>query len=251
MNTLLIGQAEVIDPVMPKVRKMLDNPGVYICGDSANPEATVVLVSDGGRIYSLQPDADLDPARFLPTLMAHGPYRGDVNPDVRTHAATWRANGEPDPHAGHYDAERAALSLGWMTDDEIANGVFMHGDGPLDLKRALAKDPSYHPAIVWLTAAKDRIRWLSRALEKELASPWTDKAAGLPTEPGWYLVMLEPDNDWGLMSDTALQVEFGAYMTKPKAFTFSDAGWHDKEDITDAVVSWAKLPAPPVRKAGA
>jgi hypothetical protein len=40
----------------------------------------------------------------------------------------------------------------------------MYGNEPPDIKRALARDPDYHPAIVWLDAAKDRIRWLSRSL---------------------------------------------------------------------------------------
>lgn len=79
--------------------------------------------------------------------------------------------------------------------------------------------------------------------------PWTAKADALPTEPGWYLVMLEPDNDWGLMSDTALQVEFDAYKNKPKAFTcFYE--YHGDEDITEAVLEWMPTPQPPARKEG-
>jgi hypothetical protein len=90
----------------------------------------------------------------LPTLMAQTP------------AAEWREKGEADPHAGHYDGERAALTLGKLTDDELANGVFMNADQPLNIERTLARDPEYHPPIDWLTAAKERIRWLSRALVK-------------------------------------------------------------------------------------
>lgn len=85
-----------------------------------------------------------------------------------TPANTWRAAGEPDPHAGHYDGERAALALGDFTDDELANGAFMNYDAPFDLSAVLAKKPGYHAPIIWMTAVKDRIRWLSRALVKEV-----------------------------------------------------------------------------------
>ena len=68
-----------------------------------------------------------------------------------TPAAKWRENGEPDPFEGQrYDEERALLCKGGLTDDEIANEVFLR------------------PNIGNTTAAKERIRWLSRALEKAL-----------------------------------------------------------------------------------
>jgi len=91
-------------------------------------------------------------------------------PAAATPAAQWREKGDPDPHGDRYDCERAALAMGKLTDDELANGVFLHGDGthgrpPLELVIA----GKAHMPIAWLTAAKDRIRWLSRALEKERA----------------------------------------------------------------------------------
>lgn len=64
-----------------------------------------------------------------------------------TPAAEWREKGEPDPHGDYYDCERARLCHGDLTDDQIANAVYLH------------------PTIGYLTAAKERIRWLSRALE--------------------------------------------------------------------------------------
>lgn len=92
------------------------------------------------------------------------------NPDdptiPRTPAAQWREKGEPDPHAGQYDCERARLTLGQYSDDELANGAFMNYDQPLDVKRAMSGDKTYHPPIAWMTAGKDRIRWLSRSLVK-------------------------------------------------------------------------------------
>lgn len=88
-----------------------------------------------------------------------------------TPAAKWRASGEQDPHAGQYDGERAALALGHLTDDELANAVYMGGNEPLNIERLLAKDPTYHSPVALLTAAKERIRWLSRTLEQALAQP--------------------------------------------------------------------------------
>lgn len=81
--------------------------------------------------------------------------------------------------------------------------------------------------------------WRTRAV-----SQWARASDRLPTEPGWYLVMLAPDNDWGLMSDTPLQVEFDAYKSKPQAFTCV-YDWKSDEDITEAVTHWMPLPAAP------
>ncbi|MFM0432312.1 hypothetical protein PQQ75_25100 [Paraburkholderia aspalathi] len=86
-----------------------------------------------------------------------------------TPSATWRANGEPDPHFKQYDCERATLTLGTLTDDELANGAFMNYDRRQSLSEMLNPQPGQHMPIVWMTAAKERIRWLSRALERALA----------------------------------------------------------------------------------
>jgi hypothetical protein len=71
--------------------------------------------------------------------------------EITTPAAYWRVEGQPDPHGRRYDCERAALCGGSMSDDVVANAVYLD------------------PSIANLTAAKDRIRWLSRALEAALA----------------------------------------------------------------------------------
>jgi len=81
-----------------------------------------------------------------------------------TPSSHWRAEGATDPHAGHYDGERAALTMGNLTDDELANGAFMNYDMPLNLAGILAG--THASPIAWMTAVKDRIRWLSRSLEK-------------------------------------------------------------------------------------
>jgi len=87
----------------------------------------------------------------------------------KTPAAKWRQEGQADPHGDHYNCQRAALTLGELTDDELANGVFLHGNEPLNINALLRRTPGYHSAVVWLTAGKDRIRWLSRALEESKA----------------------------------------------------------------------------------
>ncbi|MEX0180064.1 MULTISPECIES: hypothetical protein [unclassified Stenotrophomonas] len=78
-----------------------------------------------------------------------------------TPGSRWAASGEPDPHGTRYDCERAALVMGDLTDDELANAVFMHGNERQTMADLVG---GATPAIAYLTAAKDRIRWLSRAL---------------------------------------------------------------------------------------
>lgn len=90
-----------------------------------------------------------------------------------TPAAKWRIEGQPDPHPHLLDKEREDLVMGDMTDDELANAVFMHGNTPMTPAIAqLIIEGKAHSSHVYLTAAKDRIRWLSRKLvqaEEELA----------------------------------------------------------------------------------
>lgn len=80
----------------------------------------------------------------------------------RTSSSQWAANGSPDPHGDRYACERAALAMGDLTDDELANAVFMHGNEQPSIADLMA-GKAFLP-IAYLTAAKDRIRWLSRAL---------------------------------------------------------------------------------------
>lgn len=108
---------------------------------------------------------------YAPQLEALGELLATVdcdNPDkpLATPGAQWRAAGEADPHGDRYACGRAALALGHLSDDELANGAFMNYDGVLDIARIMAKDPDYHSPIAWMTAVKDRIRWLSRQLEE-------------------------------------------------------------------------------------
>lgn len=81
-----------------------------------------------------------------------------------TPSSNWAAAGEPDPHGDRYNCERAALVMGNITDDELANGAFLNYDQPLNLAGILAG--THSAPIAWMTAVKDRIRWLSRKLEQ-------------------------------------------------------------------------------------
>lgn len=74
-----------------------------------------------------------------------------------TPAANWRQEGKTDPHNTRYECQRVDLIMGQLTDDEIANAVF------------LCDHRTSFDSIVYLTAAKDRIRWLSRSNEALIA----------------------------------------------------------------------------------
>lgn len=108
-----------------------------------------------------------------------------------TPSSRWAENGEPDPHGNSYACERASLALGKLTDDELANAVFMHDHRNLDLAAILAGEPS---SIALLTAAKERIRWLSRMLAHPPAPAVPDGYALVPVEPtnGMLAAWLSP-----------------------------------------------------------
>lgn len=98
--------------------------------------------------------------------------------DRQTTAAKWRDNGEPDPHGKTYECQRHELVMGDLTDDELANAVFIFGNGPFPSIAQLQAGTA-RPPIVYLTAAKDRIRWLSR--QEVAASRRAENAAQLVT----------------------------------------------------------------------
>lgn len=135
------------------------------------------------RVYSL-----IELTRMLEAMVA-------LAQSQRTPAARWRENGEPDPFEGQgYDRERARLCMGHLTDDELANEVFLY-DHRSGLK-----------SLAYLTAAKERIRWLSRALVKMAEQParaWMDPATGLASaHPGGpYTVELVPRQTYHSMMD--------------------------------------------------
>lgn len=116
-NPILIGQAEEIDLVQPHVRAMLENPGVYIAGDTEHPDYTIVLVvTEPGTVHAMSPDDEpLAPERFLPTVTLRGPYRAD----------------EPD-EAETLRARNAELELACAQAVEFATYVEEHAKGKME-----------------------------------------------------------------------------------------------------------------------
>ena len=84
-----------------------------------------------------------------------------------TPSSRWLVDGEADPHPELINEERGSLMLGNHTDEELANAIYLHGN-PSDAEkhRRLLKGDIMD--IAYLTAGKERIRWLSRHLEAQL-----------------------------------------------------------------------------------
>lgn len=83
-----------------------------------------------------------------------------------TPANFWSLFGEKDPHGDQYNHERSKLALGRFSDDEIANGIFMNFDQRPDMMQVIA-GKAFTPQT-WMTAGKERIRWLSRQVTQLL-----------------------------------------------------------------------------------
>ncbi|WP_146147092.1 hypothetical protein [Photobacterium kishitanii] len=103
----------------------------------------------------------------------------DANVVTKTPSSRWYENDREDFHKGVYDCERHELDLGDLTDDELANDVFLFGNSKpaiCEILAGTAKMP-----IVYLTAAKERIRWLSRQNNNlsERVAELEDKLASL------------------------------------------------------------------------
>ena len=91
--------------------------------------------------------------------------------------AKWIADGEPNPFGDRYDVTRDELPRGDVTDYALANEVYLHGNMKPTIDDMLAG----HMPIVYLTAAKERIRWLSyqnHLLSQQITKPTT----GVPVE---------------------------------------------------------------------
>ena len=69
---------------------------------------------------------------------------------------------EIDPFDDYLNKGRSSYTLGNMTDDALANDVFLHGNEPLYIEGIIAG--THFSSLTYLTAAKERIRWLSRQL---------------------------------------------------------------------------------------
>jgi len=88
----------------------------------------------------------------------HNPIVEFVTP--KTTSSSWFDKNEVDPHEKRFtDVERTTLALGRLTDDQLANAVYLHNHREMNFEAILSGEPS---SIALLTAAKERIRWLSR-----------------------------------------------------------------------------------------
>lgn len=153
--------------------------------------------------------------------------------DMKTPAAKWRDNGEQDPFSDRYDCERSELAMGHMTDDEMANAVFMHGDMPLG-------------GIAYLNAAKDRIRWLSRSLHQQikLNTKLKNKAwhplSSPPQESGRYTVHSSYGVRDAYFTTGLTQGDFRWQDCE----TGNDEGMQNMEGVVYKVFSWTYMPMP-------
>ena len=127
-----------------------DHDEDYIFSPGDKQKVRDILLANG---FEIKPDhTDLKEYVYKAYFALVNALRVNATP-----SAFWWANEQTDPHGAHYavGVERAKLAMGDLTDDELANGVFMNGDG------SNSSDRFFRP-IAWLTAAEERIRWLSR-----------------------------------------------------------------------------------------
>jgi hypothetical protein len=73
MNTILIGQAEEIDPVLPHVRKMLGQDGLYWARPPDLPNVGIPMAVLNGKVFCLKVDFEFDPTEFGKDVSFQGP----------------------------------------------------------------------------------------------------------------------------------------------------------------------------------
>jgi hypothetical protein len=113
----------------------------------------------------------------------------EIAPKKKTPAAQWREDGEADPHGDRYDCAREQLCMGTLSDDDLANAAFLNYDRRPSVQEII-EGKALSP-IAYMTAVKDRIRWLSRQLEKAKAPAGNVELAGCfvyHSESGWQQV---------------------------------------------------------------
>jgi hypothetical protein len=106
----------------------------------------------------------------------------ELNSPTSTPSSNWFAAGAEDDFPELVNQDRASLCLGKLTDDEMATLVFMQGDidKQEDMRRMLAAMESgqeYYSKMAAVMGGKERIRWLSRHLEKSLREQRAQRTA--------------------------------------------------------------------------
>jgi len=59
----------------PSIEKMIANPGLYVLFDARYPRAMVPVISNAGKLYSMNVDEELDPSRFILGGLVDGPVK--------------------------------------------------------------------------------------------------------------------------------------------------------------------------------
>lgn len=78
----------------------------------------------------------------------------------------WLAEGREDDFVRYLERCREDLPMADWSDDELANYAFMHYNRDMNTEVAVMMNPEgeHYPKIAFMTATKERIRWLSRQL---------------------------------------------------------------------------------------
>lgn len=189
---------------MSEIRKLVDNDGENIAlrsflrhyGGMRAP--TIGEMRDNMELsgwVGCWPDFVIDAVDRTPLTEACAQQwiRHILQLERGTPAAQWREKGQPDPHARQYNGERAALAYGSLSDDALANAVY------------LCDHRTSFSSIGFLTAAKERIRWLSRALAAACSrAPMLDHALAMSkialeaarASHGVQLMSMPPRDAW-------------------------------------------------------
>lgn len=136
---------------------------------------------------------------------------------MSTPSSNWQKEGKEDPHGKAYLRRREDLPLGKMTDDELANAVFLHNHREINIDAVLRGEPS---SIGLLTAAQKRIRWLSRQLASlsPKALYWSDCPGGVfPDDEfvSFEIEGIEETPDGINVIDVKDAKEFSVYARRP------------------------------------
>lgn len=111
----------------------------------------------------------------------HATLEGRLMKWEGTPASRRSLTGEEDPFANYLDKERADLAMGHMTDDAIANAIFMNYDIFPSVQDLIA-GKGIMP-IAYMTGGKERIRWLSRQVIRLSGELEAIKGSDQPKEP--------------------------------------------------------------------